>query len=391
MIDTLDPAKDIDGLHPRNAGLLTLGYEGFLPTTAHAAVEILKRSDIPLAGRRVTVVGRSNVVGKPAALLLLRENATVTLCHSKTVDLARHTREARDRGRRDRRPGPDHRGHAEPGRGRRGRGHQRRGRQARRRRGLRVGEPVASAITPGPGRRRAGDQRPPAHPPRPRGAGPGLQRIAPRPRCSSPGVANDLHRAVPLGPRDRPRDDAAPDPRGRPGPGPRGRRGRAVRRDQGEGHARGDPPRRGREPARQVRRRDGDQPDAAGRGQVHDDGRPRAGPQPDRPAGRGHDPPAVARAGVRDQGRRGRRRLQPGHPDGGLQPPPDRRRPRDRRRAQPGRGVHRQPRPPRQRARDRPARDPVAAGRSTSATGRCERSSSGSAAARTATRARRSS
>lgn len=94
VIDTLDPAKDIDGLHPRNAGLLTLGYEGFLPTTAHAAVELLKRSGIPLAGRRAVVVGRSNVVGKPAALLLLRENATVTVCHSRTADLAHHTRDA---------------------------------------------------------------------------------------------------------------------------------------------------------------------------------------------------------------------------------------------------------------------------------------------------------
>ncbi len=94
VIDTLDPAKDIDGLHPRNAGLLTQGYEGFLPTTAHAAVELLKRSGIPLAGRRAVVVGRSNVVGKPAALLLLRENATVTVCHSRTVDLAHHTRDA---------------------------------------------------------------------------------------------------------------------------------------------------------------------------------------------------------------------------------------------------------------------------------------------------------
>ncbi len=94
VIDTLDPAKDIDGLHPRNAGLLTLGYEGFLPTTAHAAVELLKRSGIPLAGKRAVVVGRSNVVGKPAALLLLREDATVTICHSKTADLSRHTREA---------------------------------------------------------------------------------------------------------------------------------------------------------------------------------------------------------------------------------------------------------------------------------------------------------
>lgn len=94
VIDTLDPAKDIDGLHPRNAGLMTLGYDGFLPTTAHAAVEILKRSGIPLEGRQAVVVGRSNVVGKPAALLLLRENATVTVCHSRTMDLAEQTRRA---------------------------------------------------------------------------------------------------------------------------------------------------------------------------------------------------------------------------------------------------------------------------------------------------------
>ena len=94
VIDVLDPAKDIDGIHPLNAGLLALGYEGFLPATAHAAVEILKRSGIPLEGRRAVVVGRSNIVGKPAALLLLREHATVTICHSRTVDLARHIREA---------------------------------------------------------------------------------------------------------------------------------------------------------------------------------------------------------------------------------------------------------------------------------------------------------
>jgi methylenetetrahydrofolate dehydrogenase (NADP+)/methenyltetrahydrofolate cyclohydrolase len=94
VIDVLDPAKDIDGIHPLNAGLLALGYEGFLPATAHAAVEILKRSGIPLEGRRAVVVGRSNVVGKPAALLLLREHATVTICHSRTVDLARQVRDA---------------------------------------------------------------------------------------------------------------------------------------------------------------------------------------------------------------------------------------------------------------------------------------------------------
>ncbi len=88
VIETLDPAKDIDGIHPLNAGLMELGYQGFLPATAHASVELLKRSGIPLEGRHAVVVGRSNVVGKPAAILLLRENATVTVCHSRTRDLA---------------------------------------------------------------------------------------------------------------------------------------------------------------------------------------------------------------------------------------------------------------------------------------------------------------
>jgi methylenetetrahydrofolate dehydrogenase (NADP+)/methenyltetrahydrofolate cyclohydrolase len=92
VIDTLDPAKDIDGIHPRNAGLMTLGYQGFLPTTAQAAVEILKRNGIDLAGKHAVVVGRSNVIGKPAAILLLRENATVTICHSRTRDLGAITR-----------------------------------------------------------------------------------------------------------------------------------------------------------------------------------------------------------------------------------------------------------------------------------------------------------
>ncbi|MFI5226218.1 MAG: bifunctional 5,10-methylenetetrahydrofolate dehydrogenase/5,10-methenyltetrahydrofolate cyclohydrolase [Candidatus Limnocylindrales bacterium] len=88
VTDTLDPAKDIDGIHPLNVGRLILGHDGFLPTTAQASVEILKRSGIAIAGKRAVVVGRSNVVGKPAALLLLRENATVTICHSRTPDLA---------------------------------------------------------------------------------------------------------------------------------------------------------------------------------------------------------------------------------------------------------------------------------------------------------------
>ncbi len=94
IIDTIDPAKDIDGIHPLNAGLLRLGYEGFLPATAHAAIEMLHRYDIPIEGREAVVVGRSNVVGMPAAFMLVREHATVTVCHSKTVDLASHVRRA---------------------------------------------------------------------------------------------------------------------------------------------------------------------------------------------------------------------------------------------------------------------------------------------------------
>jgi methylenetetrahydrofolate dehydrogenase (NADP+)/methenyltetrahydrofolate cyclohydrolase len=94
VIDAIDPAKDIDGIHPLNAGLLRLGYDGFLPASAHAAVEILRRSGIEIEGKRAVVVGRSAVVGMPAAFLLVRENATVTVCHSRTRDLARHTKDA---------------------------------------------------------------------------------------------------------------------------------------------------------------------------------------------------------------------------------------------------------------------------------------------------------
>jgi methylenetetrahydrofolate dehydrogenase (NADP+)/methenyltetrahydrofolate cyclohydrolase len=94
VIDAIDPAKDIDGIHPLNAGLLRLGYDGFLPATAHAAVEILRRSGIEIAGREAVVIGRSAVVGMPAAFLLVREDATVTVCHSRTRDLAGHVRRA---------------------------------------------------------------------------------------------------------------------------------------------------------------------------------------------------------------------------------------------------------------------------------------------------------
>jgi methylenetetrahydrofolate dehydrogenase (NADP+) / methenyltetrahydrofolate cyclohydrolase len=94
VVDMIDPAKDIDGIHPLNAGLLRLGYDGFLPATAHAAVEILRRSGIEIEGRRAVVVGRSAVVGMPAAFLLVRENATVTVCHRWTKDLRHHVRDA---------------------------------------------------------------------------------------------------------------------------------------------------------------------------------------------------------------------------------------------------------------------------------------------------------
>lgn len=90
VVDAIDPAKDIDGIHPLNAGLLRLGYDGFLPATAHAAVEILRRSGIEIAGKDALVIGRSAVVGMPVAFLLVKEDATVTVSHSRTVDLAAH-------------------------------------------------------------------------------------------------------------------------------------------------------------------------------------------------------------------------------------------------------------------------------------------------------------
>ena len=94
VIEAIDPLKDVDGIHPINAGLMALGYEGFFPSCAEAAVQILKRSGYVLAGLRAVVVGRSNVVGKPAHTLLIREDATVTVCHRQTRDLATELRDA---------------------------------------------------------------------------------------------------------------------------------------------------------------------------------------------------------------------------------------------------------------------------------------------------------
>ena len=95
IIFALDPAKDVDGFHPINAGLVALGLPGGIePATPSGIVLLLERSGIAIEGANAVVVGRSNLVGKPAALLLLKRNATVTVCHTKTRDLAAHTRTA---------------------------------------------------------------------------------------------------------------------------------------------------------------------------------------------------------------------------------------------------------------------------------------------------------
>jgi methylenetetrahydrofolate dehydrogenase (NADP+)/methenyltetrahydrofolate cyclohydrolase len=94
VVEAIDPAKDIDGIHPLNAGLLRLGWEGFVPATSHAAMEMLHRSGVEIRGAEAVVIGRSPVVGMPAAFMLTKEDATVTVCHSKTRDLASHLRRA---------------------------------------------------------------------------------------------------------------------------------------------------------------------------------------------------------------------------------------------------------------------------------------------------------
>ena len=94
VLALIDPRKDVDGFHAYNAGRLLTGQAGFVPCTPLGAMEMLDAYQIPIAGRRAVVVGRSNIVGKPMALLLLARNATVTVCHSRTQDLAQITREA---------------------------------------------------------------------------------------------------------------------------------------------------------------------------------------------------------------------------------------------------------------------------------------------------------
>ncbi len=94
LLDQVDPAKDVDGFHPVNAGRLLAGRPALAPCTPAGVIEILKRSEIPIAGAHAVVLGRSDIVGKPVAMLLLHQNATVTICHSKTRDLPAVTREA---------------------------------------------------------------------------------------------------------------------------------------------------------------------------------------------------------------------------------------------------------------------------------------------------------
>ncbi len=92
VIESLDPVKDVDGAHPMNAGRLALGFEGGVePCTPAGIIALLERAGVPIEGANAVVVGRSNLVGKPTALLLVRRNATVTVCHTRTAELASHS------------------------------------------------------------------------------------------------------------------------------------------------------------------------------------------------------------------------------------------------------------------------------------------------------------
>ncbi|MCI7322959.1 MAG: bifunctional methylenetetrahydrofolate dehydrogenase/methenyltetrahydrofolate cyclohydrolase FolD [Lachnospiraceae bacterium] len=94
VIHAISPEKDVDGFHPRNVGALVIGEKGFVSCTPAGIIQLLKRSNIEIAGKHCVVIGRSNIVGKPMALLLLRENATVTICHSRTQNLKEICKEA---------------------------------------------------------------------------------------------------------------------------------------------------------------------------------------------------------------------------------------------------------------------------------------------------------
>ncbi len=94
VLETISPDKDVDGFHVVNVGALVTGNIRFAPCTPYGAMKLLEKSGVPIEGKHAVVVGRSNIVGKPMALMLLQQNATVTICTSKTVDLAKYTRDA---------------------------------------------------------------------------------------------------------------------------------------------------------------------------------------------------------------------------------------------------------------------------------------------------------
>ena len=94
ILDRFDPKKDVDGFHPVSVGNLSIGRPGYVSCTPAGIIELLKRSDIPMDGKNVVIVGRSNIVGKPMAILMLRENATVTICHSHTKNMREITSQA---------------------------------------------------------------------------------------------------------------------------------------------------------------------------------------------------------------------------------------------------------------------------------------------------------
>ncbi|QZT32655.1 bifunctional methylenetetrahydrofolate dehydrogenase/methenyltetrahydrofolate cyclohydrolase FolD [Caldalkalibacillus thermarum TA2.A1] len=94
VINTIAPEKDVDGFHPVNAGKLMIGAEGFIPCTPHGIIKMIQSTGETIAGKHAVVIGRSNIVGKPMATLLLREHATVTICHSRTKDLSKITKQA---------------------------------------------------------------------------------------------------------------------------------------------------------------------------------------------------------------------------------------------------------------------------------------------------------
>lgn len=94
VLEAIDPNKDVDGFHPMNVGALVTGNARFSPCTPYGAMKLLEKSGVSIEGKHAVVVGRSNIVGKPMALMLLQQNATVTICTSRTVDLARYTRDA---------------------------------------------------------------------------------------------------------------------------------------------------------------------------------------------------------------------------------------------------------------------------------------------------------